>query len=55
MADKYDCQTITTFYNPPTPPPLPNVEDYDGTKQGCHYLQATSTNRGKGRHPAILN
>ena len=24
-----------------------NVEDYDGTKQDCHHLQATSTNRGR--------
>ena len=25
----------------------PNMDDYDGTKQGCHHLQATSTNRGR--------
>ena len=25
----------------------PNMKDYDGTKQGCHHLQATSTNRGR--------
>ena len=24
-----------------------NVEDYDGIKQNCHHLQATSTNRGR--------
>jgi hypothetical protein len=25
----------------------PNVENYDGTKQGCHHLQSISTNRGR--------
>ena len=24
----------------------PNLKDFDSTKQGCHHLQATSTNRG---------
>ena len=28
----------------------PNMEDYDGIKQGCHHLQATFTNRGEKQH-----
>ena len=33
----------------------PNMEDYDGTKQGCHHLQATSINRGLIQQPKIVS
>ena len=31
----------------------PNMKDYDGTKQGCHHLQATSTNRGSHNNQQV--
>ena len=30
-----------------------NVEDYDGTKQDCHHLQATSTNSGRQNNQMV--
>ena len=31
----------------------PNMEDYDGIKQGCHNLQTTSTNSGEKLHSNV--
>ena len=31
----------------------PNMEDYDGIKQGCHHLQTTSINNGEKPHSNV--
>jgi len=31
----------------------PNMEDYDGIKQGCHHLQTTSINSGEKPHSNV--